>query len=90
MVLSEPVIQILKNKILDDVKDSQVIKPLLNDIVRRGTVQEWQTPDFTYAFTVGQMFTTAYTKASTIMNKPLSQEEKDQIFNLVSEIRTQI
>jgi hypothetical protein len=43
-----------------------------------------------YAHIVGQMVNMAYSRASWTMKKPLDQEEKDQIFNLVDEIRSEI
>lgn len=90
MVLSDSVMQQIRTGILEEVKDSQLIQPILNDIVQRGTIREGEAHTFNYAYTVGQMVTTAYTKAGMIMKKPLSQEEKDQIFNLVDEIRIKI
>jgi hypothetical protein len=90
MALSDSIMEQIRIKILDEVRDSQVIKPILNAIVQKGTIKEGEANAFNYAYTVGQMVTIAYTKAGMIMKKPLNQEEKDQIFSLVDEIRSEI
>ena len=90
MTLSNALLEKIRTAILDEVKDSQDTKPVFNDLVQRDVVKSGQAQTLFYAHVVGQMVTRAYSRASWTRKKPLDQEEKDQIFDLVDEIRTEI
>ena len=90
MTLSNSLMQEIRTAILDEVRDSQDTKPIFNELVDKDVVESGQAQTLFYAHVVGQLVNMAYSRASMTRIKPLSQEEKDQIFDLVDEIRTEI
>ncbi|MDE1769522.1 MAG: hypothetical protein KGI28_03075 [Thaumarchaeota archaeon] len=90
MTLSNALLEKIRTAILDEVKDSQDTKPVFSDLVQKDVIKSGQAQTLFYAHVVGQMVTMAYSRASWTRKKPLDQEEKDQIFDLVDAIRTEI